>query len=231
MSNTNTFLVEEVISAACSAHRLNNGFIKSQAFDMKEGQVPNSKLLYRHFLGAFDKKQNKNVRQLLTITDADKNLAAEIIDYLKGLSFKAMERDLTDFESNVLKLVSADSIDKSQIGIASSLPKVYYNKQKQDDWATREQDLARKSEYVGTVGKRSNFFVKVENIRHISSVGSNLYCTTVRDTSNIVKFFGNADINVGDTVELGAYVKGQTVSDYHGGKETMVNRIKIISEK
>ena len=95
----------------------------------------------------------------------------------------------------------------------------------------QRQDLARKSEYVGTVGKRSNFFVKVENIRNITSVGSNLYCTTVRDTSNIVKFFGNDEIEVGDTVEIGAFVKSQTVSDFHGGKETMVNRIKIISEK
>ena len=213
------FPIRVILAASNAAHRLNGGFVKK--YDTTEGQESNSSLLYKHFFQGKD----------LKVKDVDYEMADEIIDYLKGLGIKAMERDLTDFESNVLKLVSADSIDKSQIGIASSLPKVYYNKQKQDDWATREQDLARKSEYVGTVGKRSNFFVKVENIRHISSVGSNLYCTTVRDTSNIVKFFGNADINVGDTVEIGAYVKGQTVSDYHGGKETMVNRIKIISEK
>ena len=225
---TNTFLVEEVISAACSAHRVNGGFIKSNSYGLEEGQVPNSKLLYQHFLGTVDKKNNKTVRQLLTITDEDKTFATEIIDYLKGLSFKAMERNLTDFESNVLKLVSSESIDKTQIGIASSLPKVYNNKLEQDSWTAREGELARNSEHVGTVGQRSKFTIKIENIRQIASVGSNLYCATVLNSDNIIKFFGEHNIKVNDVINIGAYVKGQDVSNYHGGKETMVNRIKII---
>ena len=227
---TNTFLVEEVIAAACSAHRVNGGFIKSNSYGLEEGQVPNSKLLYQHFLGTVDKKNNKTVRQLLTITEDDKTFAAEIIDYLKGLSFKAMERNLTDFESNVLKLVSSKSIDKTQIGIASSLPKVYNNKLEQDSWTAREGELARNSEHVGKVGEREKFSILIENVRQIASVGSNLYCATVVGTDNIIKFFGEYDLNVGNTISIGAYVKGQEISSYHGGKETMVNRIKIIEK-
>ena len=79
----------------------------------------NSDLLYDHFY---------REKFFLSITEEDREMARTIIDYLKGLSFKAIERELTDFERNVLKLVTGENIEKDKIGIASSLPKVYYNK-------------------------------------------------------------------------------------------------------
>ena len=117
----------EVLSASCSAYALNKGFIKKDdiRFDKKyEGKSSNSDLLYSHFYS----------ESKLDITEKDSDLAVEIIDYLKGLSFKAIERELTDFERNVLKLVTSDTIKKDQIGISASLPKVYLNKLEQDRW-------------------------------------------------------------------------------------------------
>jgi hypothetical protein len=228
MSASPLFTVKEVLSASCAVHRINGGFIKAADATPNNNKIANSQYLYNHFLGTHDKKSGTNKRQLVEIKASDEVMADEITDYLKGLSFKAMERELTDFETNVLKLVTADEVGKDKIGIAASLPKVYANKQSADVWSEREGALSAVSEYVGTQGKRGNLTIMIENIRYISSVGSQLYCGSV-DGKHIVKFFSNdIEAKVGDTITIGAYVKSHGISKYHYGKETMVNRIKVI---
>lgn len=222
------FTVQEVLSASCAVHRINKGFVKSADARPEEGKIANSSFLYNHFLGTHDKTSGTNKRQLVEITPVDESQADSIIDYLKGLTFKAMERDLTDFEKNVLKLVSSDSIGKDKIGIAASLPKVYANKLDSDVWAERESMLSGVSDYIGKEGKRDKMVIKIENIRFISSVGSKLFCASVNN-KDIIKFFNNdIQTNVGDTITIGAYIKSHAISKYHHGKETMVNRIKLI---
>jgi hypothetical protein len=223
--------LEEVISASCAVHRKNGGFVKTSDPRVSQGLAPNSKLMYDFLLGTYDENSRKNIRKLIQVNESDIERARDIIEYLKGLSFKALERNLTSFESNVLKLVTSHEISKEQIGIAASLPKVYENKLDQDRWADRESELARSSEFVGELRKRCEFNdLVVENVRHIASVGSNLVCCSKDD--NIIKFF-NANDNrltgdaVGAKINLVAYVKAHQVSKYHGGKETMVNRVKV----
>lgn len=227
-----SFTVNEVLAASCAIHRMNNGFVKSHDVHNEEGLVPNSKLLYNHFLGTHVKGDNKPVRQVVKINESDYKQAGDIVDYLSGLSFKAMERDLTDFEKNVLKLITSEYVAKDQIGIAASLPKVYLNKLSQDTWTERESELSASSEYVGKLHTRCTFTdLVVENIRYISSVGSSLICCS--NDGNIIKFFINdskdlTNLAVGSTINIKAYVKSQDESKYHGGKETMVNRVAFI---
>lgn len=209
------FSVSEVMAASCAAHRV-NGFVKKNSFSDSK---PNSRLLYDHFYG----------EEKLTVTDADREQALEVIDYLKGLTFKAFERKLTDFEENVLKLVTAEEVDNKSLGIAASLPKVYLNKQDQDVWEDRERELAESSEYVGELRKRSEFELVIENVRYIKTTGASLYCCS-ESGKNIVKFFADTDWGKqGDRLHLAGYVKSQQVSNYSGGKETMINRIKEIT--
>jgi|TARA_B110000444_G_scaffold182202_1_gene171058 hypothetical protein len=230
MSANPLFTVKEVLSASCAVHRINGGFVKTADANPNDGVIANSQFLYNHFLGTHDKVSNTNKRQLVEIKSDDEVQAEAIMEYLKGLTFKAMERDLTDFEKNVLKLVTAEEVGKDKIGIAASLPKVYANKQTADVWAEREAALSSVSEYVGTEGKRGNLKIVIENIRFISSVGSKLFCASV-DGKHIVKFFSNEVAQkVGDNVAIGAYVKSHSISKYHHGKETMVNRIKVLDK-
>lgn len=213
------FPVLEIVSAAVAIHRFNGGFIKSSS--MPGDKQPNSKLLYSFFLDSNNKPD-------VAINEQDTKTALEIIEYLKGLGFKAIERKLTDFESNVLKLITAEEAGKESIGIAASLPKVYQNKVDQDAWTDRETELADNSDYEGVLHKRGNFVLTIENIRYIPSTGSHLFCTA-SENNNIVKFFSDnhrSDLKVGDVIHVAGYIKSHQVSQYHGGKETMINRIK-----
>ena len=141
------FPIDEVLAVSCAANRLNKGFIKKDQirFDKRyEGKTCNSDLLYNYFFT--DKK--------FKVEDEDYTNASEVREYLQGLSFKALERNLTEFESNVLKLVSANTVAKDKLGIAASLPKVYFNKLDQDTWTDREMELSRTSENLGTLHTR-----------------------------------------------------------------------------
>ena len=159
----------------------------------------------------------------------DYALAETIIDYLRGLSFKAFERSLTEFEANVLKFVGTERVGKDKLGIAASLPNVYSRKLEADKWTIRESELADISDYVGALNKRGEFALKVEHVREIPSTMSFLYTCSESD-KNIVKFFNTSKIaSPGDELNITAYVKSHAVSKYSGGKETMINRIKVSS--
>lgn len=213
------FPVNEVISVACAAHR-KNGFVKkADTYFAQDDQpkVSNSSMLYQHFYG-----DNK-----IEVLECDREQSEQVIDYLTGLTFKAFDRELTDFEANTLRLVTSKEIDNKSLGIAASLPKVFLNKQEQDVWLTREQELADTSEFVGKLNSRCNFDLVIENVRYIKNTGSSLYCCS-ESGKNIVKFFGDGLGNVGDPICITAFVKSQSISKFSDGKETMVNRVKVV---
>jgi hypothetical protein len=212
----NNFLVSDVMAVSCAVHRLNKGFIK-KGEDFGENQKSNSSFLYGHFCEG----------TLVTVSDEDKKLGAEVVEYLQGLGFKALERNLSDFERKVLGLVTSDVCDKTTLGIAASLPNVYLNKVKSDDWTDRERELGRTSEYVGTPATRCEFVATVEFMRYIPSTGSHLVTCSV-EGKHIVKFFmPEAKTKVGKTYTLVGFVKPHSTNKHTGFKETMINRIKF----
>jgi hypothetical protein len=212
----NQFNIKEVVAVACAVDRT-NGFVKKSDVYSNSDKKPNVSFLYEHFCN----------NEKTEYSAVDLELAEEIVDYLKGLSFKALERKLTDFETNVLNFVGGETVGKEQLGIAASLPNVYRNKLEADMWTAREAELARTSDYIGDVGKRCEFTAKIENLRYIAKTSSYLISCSV-DNKHILKFFsGVASGKVGDAIQITGFVKSQSVSSYSNAKETMINRIKV----
>lgn len=222
------FKTKDVIAVSCAAHRFNSGFLSKDSirFDKKaEGKRANSDLLYAHFLEPKELKF-KNALPKLKVIKEDIKMAEDVIDYLKGLSFKAIERKLTDFESNVLGVVNSEFIDKTQLGITSSLPKVYFNKIEQDSWTDKELELSRTSNALGKLYSRGTFDATIEFVRYIPRTMSYLITCSVSD-QHILKFFHSKNIKLGDKIKVDGYVKSQNKGRYHNGVETVINRIKI----
>tara|TARA_B100000927_G_scaffold287538_1_gene280602 strand:+ start:1012 stop:1686 length:675 start_codon:yes stop_codon:yes gene_type:complete len=221
--NMQTFPIQDVVAVSCAAHRINEGFIKKDQirFDKKyEKSTCNSDMLYNYFFT--DKKFDVN--------NSDKEQATEVIDYLKGLSFKAIERELTEFESNVLKLVSSTEITKDKLGIAASLPKVYLNKVEQDGWTSRELELSRTSEKVGKLHQRERFEGIVEFTRYIPRTMSYIVTCSI-DDKHILKFFTDKKLKTQSKITIEGFVKSQAKGKYHPGFETVINRIKLVEDK
>lgn len=177
----------------------------------------------------------------LEITDAHRAKAAEIIDYFEGLVFKAIQRNLSPFEQKIVDLIKAEDINVSgsddRLPIAPSLPNVYRNNLKHDDWSDTERSLRDVSDYVGVLRERCNFVGTVGMSRYMAKTNSVLVAVIV-DNKHIVKFFydlsRSGDVKEetftpGNTVEFTGYVKSHEVSDYSRCKETFVNRVAISS--
>ena len=219
------FPTKLVVAASCAIHRKNGGFYKK--FDdlvLAKKKQSNSNVLYKHFFEGQD----------IDVIEEDHTRANEIIDYLQGLGFKALERKLTDFETNVLKCVNSDGIGKESIGIAASLPKVYLNKIESDTWSDRENQLGRNSQFVGELHERGTFNLDIEYVKFIPRTSS--YLVTANCNGNIVKFFAQTattklgQLEAGKKFAVTAFVKSQAVSSYTGWNETMLNRIKFVEQ-
>lgn len=218
MSSLIEFDTKEVVAVSCAVDRI-NGFVKKSdvGFGTNVDKKPNVNFLYEHFCN----------NEKVDVTDSDRELAEEVVDYLKGLSFKALERKLTEFETNVLTFIGSEKVNKNQLGIAASLPNVYRNKLDADTWTSREAELGRTSDYVGKVGSRCEFDAKIENLRYIAKTMSYLVSCSV-DDKNILKFFSVSEVGkVGDIIKVTGFVKGQAISKFSNAKETMINRVKI----
>lgn len=208
-------------------------YIKSHQVDRDKGIESNFKLM----LGLLhDPKSSK-----VTVDENHFSKADEIIEYFEGLIFKAMQRDLTDFEKKITALIKAEDISLNgkddRLPIVGSLPGVFRNNVKHDDWSERERSLRDVSDYEGTLKKRGNFEGEIVMSRYMNRSNSMLVAV-LTPNQNIVKFFYDLyrqdtdrdTFKVGINLKFSAFVKSHEVSDYSKCKETFCNRVTISKE-
>lgn len=164
------------------------------------------------------------------IKKKDVELADAMVEYFKGLLFKQLAGTLSEFNEKVLKLINTESISVVDLGLVSALPKAYFSSIQWDKQAEYERELAETSDYSGTLHKRCEFTLSVISKRFIPK--HNSHVVTSRDEEgNLVKFFiggyNNLSCEVGDVMEVTAYVKSHEVSKFNGARETVINRIKV----
>ena len=91
---------------------------------------------------------------------------------------------------------------------------------------------ASSSEYIGELKKRSEFFVKLVAVNYSQNVGCHIF--KVRDRKgNHGVFFSSAGpeelgVKLNECFLAKMTPKRHSVSEYHGGKETIFNRVKVV---
>jgi len=224
------FNTKTVLELAVAVYR-DQGFIKSGfggtiRLDEKGEMLPEDKwvttednktLIHKHMAG----------HATVTVTEDDKEFAEEIHAHFMGLTFKKLAGKTNDFENTVLKYLENDLLDRLGVAIVASLPKSVDRAKLQEELKEKTED----SEYVGKLGTRCKFIIEVNDIRFVEQFSIHLV-TTIESDKNIVKFFyannpASNGIEVGKTINIAAFVKGQEVSKFSGVKETMVNRVKV----
>ena len=226
------FNTKTVLELAVAVYR-DQGFIKSghggtERFDIKGNGdlLPESKWvitednktrIHKHIAGD----------AILDVTEDDKEFAEEVHAHFMGLAFKKLAGKTNDFENTAMKHLENDLLDRLGVAIVASLPNSVNRAKLQEELKEKTED----SVYVGELGTRCRFTIKVNDIRFIANHGINLI-TAIESDKNVVKFFYANDpvsngIEIGETLNIAAFVKGQDVSKYSGVKETMVNRVKV----
>lgn len=156
------------------------------------------------------------------------DIAEDIIQYYKGLTFKAMGNKINDFEQKVLGLINTGMVDRRDIGVISSLPKAYFRSVKRDATDTQMRKLSTTSIHVGTQGEDIEGTINILNCSFIQR----LQCHVVNAemNGNIVCFFTKHPAeHWSTTCEIKGKVKRHQVSKFHGGKETVLNYVKVVT--
>ena len=138
------------------------------------------------------------------------------------------EQKGSDFFRSLREILSMSEITASQFGFIACLPMLKRQSENRDEQAKELAKQTQNSEWLGTEGKRADFFVKLTSKKYLDNYGSYIYSVVTRD-ENLGVFFSQKDFELseGDCFVMKATPKRHQISRYHGGKETMFNRVVI----
>jgi len=214
-----TYDLKTVMTYAVSAHFQNGEEYKNY------GSTTNKTIIQTH-LGLLDENRMTYVDH---ITQECQDIAEQIIQYYKGLTFKAMGNKINDFEQKVLGLINCKLVDRRDIGVIASLPKAYFRAVKRDATDTLMRKLSKSSVHVGTVGNDVNDYIAVLNCSFIQKL--QCFVVNAEMNGNIVCFFTKHNAEIwGEGCDIKAKVKRHQTSKFHGGKETVLNYVKKVDK-
>jgi hypothetical protein len=160
--------------------------------------------------------------------EEDYEVADTIISYYTGLMLKAMGATINDFEQKVLGLVKAGNVAANEFGIVASLPKSYFRSVERDAVEAQQRALSDDSQYVGKIGDTVELAIDVLRCNFIQKL--NCHVVNARAGNDLIVFF-TSNANDFDGMRCGnikGRVKRHQTSNYHGGKETVLNYVKKI---
>ena len=215
----NTYDLKTVMTFAVSAHFQNGKEYKNY------GSKTNKSIIQTH-LGLLDEKRMVFVDY---VTEECADIAEQIIQYYKGLTFKAMGNKINDFEQKVLGLINCKLVDQRDIGVIASLPKAYFRAVKRDATDAMMRKLSTTSIHIGTQGEDVEGTINILNCSFIQRLQCHVVNAEMQ--GNIVCFFTkHAAEHWGETCEIKGKVKRHQTSKFHGGKETVLNYVKTVDK-
>ena len=213
----NTYDLKTVMTYAVSAHFQNGEEYKNY------GSKTNKAIIQSH-LGELSEHHMCFVDY---ITDECADIADKIIQYYKGLTFKAMGAKINDFEQRVLAVIQSGKVDRRDIGVVASLPKAYFRAVKRDATDAQMRKLSLNSVHIGSEGTDITGKIAVLNCSFIQRLAC--YVVNAELDGNIVCFFTKHGAeHWGEVCEIKGKVKRHQISKFHKGKETVLNYVKKV---
>tara|TARA_B100000085_G_C18447231_1_gene473300 strand:- start:175 stop:852 length:678 start_codon:yes stop_codon:yes gene_type:complete len=222
MTTDNSFNLYEVVAIACSVID-NDGEFKGNSNTGYAGDTPGYVSTKDKVLKFLNKQEGPEV------TEAHKAKAMTVIEYFKGIKDK--RPSLTDFLLELYNMAKSNDskIPQNRVGYAVAMVPTF-------DKYMKDEEFLKNSDYVGVVGTRMNLFIKLIEKKYISGAECYLY-TFIDRRQNVVKAWMQNDkderlnLNLGDCIDLDAYINKHEANKYNQVRETFINRIKIIDNK
>ena len=209
----------KIALAVANAVYRKNGYVRTTEADYNE-RKSNKTLVIEELAKENPKYAKKDIA-----------MADDIIDHYQGLLLFKLGETNNGFQEAVLSCIAQDTVKARDIGILASLPHTYKTTVDKEARKAKEEKMASKSSFVGDVKKRNIFDIVVEMVKPLPHKG--LYIVSFMQGNSILKYFtpNNPEddgIVVGAKLQISAYVKDHQINKYNGGKETIVNRIKVL---
>jgi len=201
-----------VWSAACTAYRINGGYLKAPEVIGDQVVRPTNRELVRRCL-----------ENLSLITDADREQAQNCRRYMAtSVTMQALKTELGEWARITAKVCDLDTVDSLyDFSVITSMPQSYVKQLK------KESVDARLARCQGTVGKLGDKIeLAVEILRSNYSAKYNTWFVSAITTDNYSVYFAYREEIKPETH---ATIRG-TVKR-HNDCSTQLNRVKIVGEK
>ena len=166
----------------------------------------------------------------------DSEKAQEALVWLQGKANITGYASESDFDRSMRMLtiggyrnVAPGMITKSDFGFIACV----YSTMERTAGREKNKEVAKEaastSEYMGSVKKRAEFFVKLVDKKYSDSIGCYIY--NVKDQKGNLGVFFSSDADLAkleDCFLAKMTPKRHSVNNYHGGKETVFNRVKVV---
>lgn len=224
----------EVMAYAVMAQDVNDGYNKATYRFGDGSPIAYSNrdiILHSMNLRPFPKDEKRIFMFENTPDEEQVQRARDIITYYTGLTFKALGGQINDFERQILAFINDGEVSSQNFGMIAALPKSYQRSIERDAVELEQRNLSDSSNFVGTVGSTIKVMITVMRKNYISKLGCDIV-NAKDDQDNLVVFFTSK----GDSFEsdqkynISARVKRHQMSNYHGGKETVVNYVKVVDK-
>jgi len=168
--------------------------------------------------------------------DADDVMAASALDWLGKLTTSPKTGRENDFDISMRNLILGGyrklgfcEICKSDFGFIACVYSTMERAANSEVKKAEAKEAASNSAYMGSIKKRAEFFVKLIGKKYSDNVGCYIYKVKDQKGNLGVFFSSDADLaKVEDCFLAKMTPKRHSVNDYHGGKETVFNRVKVV---
>ena len=201
-----------VWSAACTAYRLNGGYLKQPETIGDQVVRPTNREIVRRAL-----------TDTAMITDADRELAQNCRRYMAtAVTMQALKTELGEWAKITAKVCELDTVDSLyDFSVITAMPHSYVRQLKKESVDAR---LARCQGTVGKLGDKVELTVEI--VRNNYSAKFNTWFVSGITDDNYAVYFAYREALDSDT-----HVKIRGTVKRHTDSATQLNRVKIVEEK
>ena len=201
-----------VWSAACTAYRLNGGYLKQPETIGDQVVRPTNREIVRRAL-----------TDTAMITDADRELAQNCRRYMAtAVTMQALKTELGEWAKITAKVCELDTVDSLyDFSVITAMPHSYVRQLKKESVDAR---LARCQGTVGKLGDKVELTVEI--VRNNYSAKFNTCFVSGITDDNYAVYFAYSEALDSDT-----HVKIRGTVKRHTDSATQLNRVKIVGEK
>jgi hypothetical protein len=226
MSKIPSFNAIGVLELACAAQRYNGGYVKANdVFVSSDNQVmatvhPN-KTLMLHSLGESEHGSDAKTFTL-HVTDADKQLAADIKKHFRKLMFSAVMND-NEFYTTLNIMFTNNQVPLNKFGYFAALPSVYIRDYAETQFDKKTKELSH--EHLGLIGEQIEDR-DCEVLEIYKSKTYDAYNITAIIDNHLVSWMGKNSLNPGPCVVIKAKIKGYSEHFKKGIPLTRLNYVR-----
>jgi hypothetical protein len=202
-----------VWSAACTAYRLNSGYLKEPEVIGDQVVRPTNRELVRRCL-----------ENLSLITDADREQARDCRRFMaSAVTMQALRTELGEWAKITAKVCDLDTVTSNyDLSVITAMPQSYVKQLKKESVDAR---LARCDEaHVGQLGDKVELTVEI--LRNNYSAKYNTWFVSGITDNNLAVFFAyREELKSDQTLKIRGTVKRLV------DRATQLNRVKIVGDK